>query len=94
MKSCSSGIPPSKYVFYPLYKFYRRNLRLNMYASNFATWTTSAAIHAAIFLPEKEYTLASIFGGIFLGLGALSTGIKIVQHQISKKSSSLDDIVE
>ncbi|MFA4953368.1 MAG: hypothetical protein WC584_04040 [Candidatus Pacearchaeota archaeon] len=95
MKNINDWYPPSKYVFYPLYKFYRKNIGLNMYISNFAVWASSAALHAAIFLPQEDYTKAKIVGGVFLGLGILSTGVKILKHKPSKNSQpkSLDDIV-
>ena len=86
MKNISDWYPPSKYVFYPLYKFYRKNMGLNMYISNLATWASSALFHAAIFLPKENYTKAVIFGGIFLGLGTLSTSFKLLEKKYSNKT--------
>ncbi len=60
--------------------------------SNLAVWASSAVLHASLFLPSKDYTKAAIFGGIFLGLGVLSTGAKVLQHSFQNKS--LENIVE
>ena len=93
MRNISDWYPPSKYVFYPIYKFYRKKLGANMYVANFATWASSAALHAAIFLPNEDYKSAAIFGGIFLGLGTLSTGFKVLERKCLNRDKTLDDVV-
>ena len=93
MMGISDWYPPSKYLFYPLYKFYRRKIGLNMYVANFSTWVSSAALHAALVVPNLGYTKAVIFGGIFLGLGTLSTGAKLLERKCSNRNKTLDDVI-
>lgn len=92
----SKWYPPVKYVFYPLYKFYRKKIGLNTYAANFATWTSSAVLHGALLLPQGNYKGAAIASGFFLGLGALSTVDKFLKtkhREDKRKNKTLDDIV-
>jgi len=65
--------PPRRFLFYPLYKYLRRSLHLSMSVSNFATWTVSAVLHAAILLPSGSYVPSAVFGAVFLTLGLISS---------------------
>lgn len=93
MKPISQYYPPSKYVFYPLYKFYRRELGLNIYVSNLCTWASSAVLHTALFIPSKDYISGAIFGTFFLSLGILSTLGKFAERN-SRRNRTLDDLIE
>ncbi|MBZ0254649.1 hypothetical protein K8I31_01215 [bacterium] len=67
--------PPRRYVFFPLYRFFRKRCRLWMWLSNLLVWWISAALHALIFIPFGDLAAAAIFGSIFIFLGLLSSVI-------------------
>lgn len=90
-KNISSWYPPSRYVFYPLYKFYRKKLGLNSYSANLATWSSSAVLHASIFLPQQRYSEALFVGGFFLSVGIAST---TARYFIKKQSRTLEESLD
>jgi len=82
--------PPHKYVFSPLYKFFRKKIGFNMYASNFSVWTTSAILHGGFvgtgrYLSNNSYTEGIIFGGFFLSCGIYTTWLKYNQMKNRRK---------
>jgi len=69
--------PPRQFVFYPLYKFFRRRLGIPMPVSNLAVWLTGATLHglaAGLVSPPAGL----VFFGIFAFLGCLSTLVILI----------------
>ena len=65
--------PPRIWVFYPLYKFYRRRLGLPMPLSNLLVWITSAIFHGLVVGLSGDVIVIFVVTGIFVFLGVLST---------------------
>ncbi len=65
--------PPHRYLFYPMYKFFRRKLRLPMWVSNLFVWLVSAVLHAMLFIFTGNLTGVLVMMCIFVSLGLLST---------------------
>ena len=96
MKPISQWYPPSKYVFKPIYNFFRRKSNLNQYVSFMLTLDVSAGLHALPFLVRKRYTEAMIFGGFFVGVGIAGATSKYLEKRDIKKNriKTIDSLIE
>lgn len=65
-----------------------------MYVSNFSTWASSAVLHAVLFASNGNYINGVKYGGIFIGLGVVSTGVKFLKRKNKKDNKTLEDLVE
>lgn len=61
--------PPARFVFYPLYRFLRRGLRLPPAAVYLAVWIVSGVLHGAVLLGLGHPVAAGGFVLLFTGLG-------------------------
>ena len=66
---------PRLFVFYPLYKVLRRQLRLPMVVSNFLVWIVSAVLHGGVLMLTGSVRAGLVFAIIFLFLGLVSTSV-------------------
>jgi 4-hydroxybenzoate polyprenyltransferase len=77
--------PPRQFVFYPLYRFFRRRLRIPMPVSNLAVWLTSATLHglaAGLISPPAGL----VFFVVFAFLGCLSTLVILIAKPRARRS--------
>ena len=65
--------PPRRWVFWPLYRHFRRTRRWSMPLSNLAVWAVSAALHVLVCLPSGSVVACLVIGSVFLFLGFVST---------------------
>ena len=73
-RKCRKWYPPTRFVFYPLYRRLRRRWRLPCAAAYFAVWTVSGFLHGAVLLVFGNPIPAVVFTLIFIGLGMAGVG--------------------
>lgn len=76
--------PPRLFVFYPLYRFLRRRLRLPMALANLTVWVVSAILHGGLLVVCGSLPAGIVFGAVFLFLGVLSTGVVLAVKPTSR----------
>ncbi|HIG30375.1 MAG TPA: hypothetical protein EYQ50_22280 [Verrucomicrobiales bacterium] len=59
--------PPDRYVFYPLYRYLRRGIRMPVVLAYLMVWSISAVLHAALMLMFGHPVAALVFALLFLG---------------------------
>lgn len=65
--------PPRRWLFFPLYRFLRRRIRLGMAVSNMLVWTVSALLHAGVLAAFGAVVAGAAVGVVLFVLGAVST---------------------
>ena len=70
---CLHRYPPKVYVFYPLYKWFRRRWGLPMAVSNLSVWVVSGVLHGAVLGSCGSPVAGMFFAVIFFALGVVST---------------------
>jgi len=74
--------PPQRYIFYPLYRYLRRHLRLPMAVSYLAVYLASAIIHfGLLYFFGRPVQQCIGVGLLFVGLGLMGTGMIVIQHR-------------
>ena len=76
--------PPRRFVFYPLYRFLRRRLRLPMAISNLLVWVASAILHGGLLIACGNVPAGIFFAAVFLLLGVTSTGVVLAVKPTSR----------
>jgi hypothetical protein len=66
--------PPVRYVFYPLYRFMRRGLRLPSAVAYLIVWIVSGALHGALLLVFGQPVATGAFILLFTGFGLAGVG--------------------
>ncbi len=80
-RKCRKWYPPTRFVFYPLYRRLRRRWRLPEVAAYFAVWTASGFLHSGVLLVLGNPVLAVVFTLIFIGLGLAGVGAIIMKNR-------------
>ena len=70
--------PPRVYVFFPLYRVFRRRWKIPMAVSNLLVWTASAVLHGGVLSMVGSPHAGLVFASVFTGLGILATAIILV----------------
>lgn len=65
--------PPRRWLFFPLYRFLRRKIRLGMAVSNMLVWTVSALLHAAVLAAFGGVVAGAVIGIVLFVLGVICT---------------------
>lgn len=77
--------PPRVYVFFPLYRIFRRRWKIPMAASNLLVWVTSAVLHGGVLLVVGSPHAGLLFASVFVGLGTLATAIILVTEPTASR---------
>lgn len=81
--------PPRLFVFYPLYRFLRRRLRLTMALANLLVWAVSAILHGGFLIVCGSPSAGVAFAAIFLFLGVVSSGVVLAVSPVLHRSGDL-----
>lgn len=77
--------PPSRYIFYPIYRYLRKARRLPAAIAYFAVWAFSGLLHGAVLLGFGHPTAALVFTLIFFGLGAVGTAAIVFKNWLIRR---------
>ena len=73
--------PPANYVFYPLYRHFRRKLRLSSALAYFLVFVSSALLHALLMLCFGHPKVALFFLLLYLALGLIGARTIVVKKR-------------
>ena len=65
--------PPRVFVFYPLYRMFRRRMGLPMVLSSLAVWLVSAILHGGVLAAVGSPVAGAVSFSIFVLLGILAS---------------------